>query len=140
MDGDPTSPTTPQLSSTKSASPRLLDQVPLKRHAGKLVTSGGRAQRRRPADERFPPRCSTWGLREYLARYTACRQVSKEGRVWVYGHRCSVGRKHAGMEVGMYYDAGAGEWVFPEPSGAVFRRLQALEITRERIMGLHISS
>jgi hypothetical protein len=77
----------------------------------------------------------------YLSGHTAVRRANKQGQVSVYDHRYSVGAKNRGKAVVVYYDAGPGEWVFAEPaSGAVWRRLAAVEITRERITSLQVSS
>ena len=83
-----------------------------------------------------------WELRraqEYLAGHTAVRRVSGRGQVCVYARRYSVGAKHAGQEARVYYDAGSGEWVFLSAAGEVWRRLTALEISRERIVALEVS-
>lgn len=84
-----------------------------------------------------------WQLRraqEYLAGFTVERRANAQGQVGVYGHRYSVGAKQRGQPVWVYYDAGAGEWAFVSGSGQVLRRLAAVEITRERIVGLTVSS
>lgn len=84
-----------------------------------------------------------WQLRraqEYLAGFTVERRVNRQGQVGVYAHRYSVGAKHRGQSVWVYYDAGSGEWVFLSGTGQVLRRLTAVEISRERIVGLTVSS
>jgi hypothetical protein len=77
---------------------------------------------------------------EYLAGHTAVRRANQQGRVSVYDHRDSVGARNRGKEVWVYYDAGPGEWVFSEAQGPVLRRLKAVEITRERIVALQVST
>ena len=76
----------------------------------------------------------------YLAGHTAVRRANQQGQVSVYDHRYSVGSRNRGKQVWVYYDSGAGEWVFSTSDGQLLRRLKAVEITRERIMALQVSS
>lgn len=84
-----------------------------------------------------------WDLgraQEYLAGYTGERRANKQGQVSVYDHRYSVGAKNRGQSVRVYYDPGAGEWVFAhKETSETLRRYKAVEITRERIRGLQVS-
>jgi hypothetical protein len=84
-----------------------------------------------------------WNLglaQEYLAGHTAVRRANKQGQVSVYDHRYSVGAKQRGQAILVYYDPGSEEWVFAEAtSGQQLRRYKAVEITRERIVGLQVS-
>lgn len=101
---------------------------PQLRHSGRTYTPQGEA--------------AQWELRraqEYLAGHTAGRRVNRQGQVWIYGRRYSVGVKHRGQAVWVYYDAGSEEWVISEDGGRVLRRLRAMEITQECIMGLQVS-
>jgi hypothetical protein len=85
-----------------------------------------------------------WDLslaQQYLSGHTALRRANKQGQVSVYAHRYSMGAKQRRKAVQVYYDPGAGEWVFvEEASSRLLRRYQAVEITRERIRTLQISS
>jgi hypothetical protein len=76
----------------------------------------------------------------YLAGHTALRRAHQQGQVSVYDHRYSVGARNRGKAVWVYYDAGAREWVFSEAQGPVLRRLKAVEITRERVIALQVST
>lgn len=76
----------------------------------------------------------------YLAGHTAVRRANQQGQVSVYDHRYSVGARHRGKVVWVYYDPGAEEWVFTEAQGPVLRRLKAVEITRQHITALQVTT
>lgn len=105
-----------------------LDVFPQLRHSGRAYSAAWEQ--------------AHWDLRQaqdYLAGHTAARRVNKQGQVWIYGRRYSVGVKHRCQAVSVYYDAGAGEWVISTASGQVLRRLRAVEITRDTILALQVS-
>jgi len=84
-----------------------------------------------------------WDLRraqEYLAGHTAVRHASSQGQVRIYNRRYSVGVKHRQETVQVYYDIEPGEWVLLSEAGRVLRRLQATEISRQRIRSLDVSA
>jgi hypothetical protein len=84
-----------------------------------------------------------WELRraqDYLAGHTAVRRANVRGQVSVYNRHYSVGVGHRHEPVRVYYEVDTGEWVFLSAAGAVLRRLQATEISRERIRSLDVSA
>jgi hypothetical protein len=76
----------------------------------------------------------------YLAGFTAVRRANGQGQVSVYAHRHSVGTRHRGETVVVYYDPGPGEWVLTDTAGRVLRRPAAVEITSDRIRRLDLGA
>jgi hypothetical protein len=71
-----------------------------------------------------------------LEGYVVERKVTSQGQVWIYDHRVSVGRLHAGKQVRVQYDSGSKMWVISGTDGRALRSVPAIEITPERILAL----
>jgi hypothetical protein len=74
-----------------------------------------------------------------LARRTWRRRVDKVGRISVYNRPRRVGRRWAGQEVALGFDAEAVAWVVRDAAGATLRTHPAPELSRERILALEVT-
>jgi hypothetical protein len=66
------------------------------------------------------------------------RRVSRTGRISLYNRDYRVGRRHAGQEVGVRYEAAGRQRVVQDARGQELARHAAEQITRERIMDLDV--
>jgi hypothetical protein len=66
------------------------------------------------------------------------RRVSRTGQISLYNRNYRVGRRHAGQEVSVRYEAAGGQWVLQDAQGQELARHAADQITRERIMDLDV--
>ena len=112
------------------------------------------AIRGRPRIEAFPALCTPrrvyrrpeeralWDLSRvdaFLARGCWVRRADCNGRISIYGHGRSVGRRRAGQESVVRFDAATRCWLVLQADGESIRRLPAIELTRERILALQVS-
>ena len=98
------------------------------------LAAGGRAYD--PAAEE-----AGWDLarvRAFLGQGVWARRVDKVGRISLYDHPYGVGRRYAGPEVWVRFDAQAGEWVVRDATDRELARHAAAELTTERIVGLRV--
>jgi hypothetical protein len=76
----------------------------------------------------------------HLAGYAARRRVGTSGSISVYNRDRYVGVIHKKKIVYVMFDPGAREWVAADDEGRQLSRQAAPEISRERIMGLTVTS
>jgi hypothetical protein len=98
------------------------------------LTHSGRAY-----DEAVEP--VLWELRrvqEHLVHYVVPRRIDSSGHVTVYHRGRYVGKRQAGAEVWVRYDAATGEWCCQDRRGAEVKRWSAAEIDAERIRALDV--
>jgi hypothetical protein len=74
-----------------------------------------------------------------LAGRTWRRRVDKVGRISVYNRSLRVGRRWAGQEVVLGFDAGAVAWVVRDAAGATLRTHPAPELSRDRILAMNVT-
>jgi hypothetical protein len=77
-------------------------------------------------------------LWEKLAEYAVVRQINARGLISVYGRNYYVGRRYAGQEAYVRFDAETGEWLFELVSGPVIGRHPA-GLSREAILGRRVT-
>jgi hypothetical protein len=75
----------------------------------------------------------------FLARGCWRRRVDCNGRISISGHGRSVGRRWAGHEMVVRFDASSRCWLISSPKGDQVQRMPASELTRERILALAVS-
>jgi hypothetical protein len=75
---------------------------------------------------------------EHLAGYTAVRQVTGTGQLWVYASRYYLGAAYRGQTVYVSFDPQAHEWVITNRDGNQLRRFPAQQITRAQIVALQM--
>jgi hypothetical protein len=75
----------------------------------------------------------------YLATRVATRRVDRVGRISVYNRSLAVGRRWAGEEVHLRFDAAAVAWVIADRAGPELVRHPAPELSRDRLMALDVS-
>jgi len=93
------------------------------------------------------PYSKTWEKRHWdlelvlahMSEYSAIRHVDRKGRVSVYNRHHCVGAAHQGTYIYVFLDPIDREWVFATAEGVQIRRKIAEEITRDRIMKLHVT-
>lgn len=79
---------------------------------------------------------TTWDaarMHAALSGYAVVRRVNARGLVSVYGRHHYVGRRHAGRDTFVRFDAETGQWLFESVQGAVLGRAAA-GLTREAIL------
>jgi hypothetical protein len=67
------------------------------------------------------------------------RRVDRVGRISLYNRSYGVGRRYAGQEVGVRFDAIAHAWVLLDAAGTEIRRHPATELSRDRILALEVT-
>jgi hypothetical protein len=105
-----------------------LEEFPGLRHSGRRYSRRGEA------------RC--WDLQRVLDRlsgHTVPRRVSKDGKVSVYDRNLWVGRRWSDHQVWVGLDPEARMWLIMSAKGAILNRVDATELTAERIRGLAVS-
>jgi hypothetical protein len=76
---------------------------------------------------------------EHLADYAVPRRVDRKGQVSLYNRNYYLGVIHRDTTVHVMFDAASREWVFAAAQGQQVRRVAAVEIDRERIVGLQVT-
>jgi hypothetical protein len=75
----------------------------------------------------------------HMAEYSAVRHVDRKGRISIYHRSHYVGTPYQGSEIYVLLDPVDREWIFTTANGVQLRRKPAAEITRERIIKLHVT-
>jgi transposase InsO family protein len=105
-----------------------LEAFPGLAHSGRSYEPGSEASR--------------WDLGpvlSHLGGYTARREVDSGGSVSLYNRNRYVAASLRGKRVYVTLDPGAAEWVVSDKDGVCYQRLNAEELTAERVVGLQVS-
>jgi len=78
------------------------------------------------------------GVFAYLGGLLLRRRVDSGGKVSLYRHNYTVGRRYAGQDLWVWIDEGTHEWVFATEQGAIDRQ-EARELTRANILALSVA-
>ena len=100
---------------------------PALRHSGQLYTADW--------EERH------WSLQcvfAYLGGLLLRRKVDNSGKVSLYRHNYTVGRRYAGQDLWVWIDEETHDWVFATEHGTIDRQT-ARELTRENILQLSVA-
>jgi transposase InsO family protein len=78
-------------------------------------------------------------VKQYLAQGKWPRLVSKIGQITLYGKAYRVGRRWAGEQVWLQFDAAMTEWVVRDKAGEALIRHTAEQITVDRIRNVQVA-
>lgn len=76
---------------------------------------------------------------EFLSRAGWIRRVGRNGTVALYAYNRSVGRAHAGQDVGVRFISTNRNWVITDSRGGWIKDMAAPELSRERILAMDVS-
>jgi hypothetical protein len=76
---------------------------------------------------------------EHLAEYLVSRQVDQAGLVSIYNRNYYVGKQHHPKNVSVMLDPEACAWVILDADGRQLRTHPAEQLSRERIVSLHVT-
>jgi hypothetical protein len=105
-----------------------MEAFPGLRHSGRSYRARDEARR--------------WSLQrvlDWLSEHAVPRLVNRNGKVSLYDRDHWVGRQHIGKRVWVTLDPDLKQWVIMDERSAVLKRVEAAELSAERIRALSVS-
>jgi hypothetical protein len=78
-------------------------------------------------------------VQEYLGQCVVERRADRHGKISIYNWTYHLSVAQGGKRVWVQYDPEAQEWVITDEADRQLRRFPAVEVSRERIVGLRMS-